>query len=62
MVGMNKMELALGSIVCITILECFAIYKNIDGAYFSLVVGAIGTIVGTVLTHEWHTRKKRANK
>lgn len=57
---MNKLEFALGAIVCITVLESVALFMNLDGAYFSLIVGAISTIAATVLTHEWHM--KRRNK
>jgi hypothetical protein len=38
--------LAATGIVCITILECVALYTGVDGQILSVVVGTIATITG----------------
>ncbi len=34
------------AIICITILECVALYKGINGTVFTLVVGIIAGLAG----------------
>lgn len=45
----NKVQLATIGIVCITVLELFALYQELDGQYFSIVIGAIGLMVAGVI-------------
>jgi hypothetical protein len=54
---MNILDFALGLIISITTLESVAIYKNLDGAYFSLVVGGILSFGSAVMTHYYHKHK-----
>jgi len=43
----DKINLAAIGIICVTVIECFAIsFLKIDGAILSGVVGAISGIVG----------------
>ena len=45
----DKTIITITAIVCITILEGYAIYNKIDGAVLSLVIGAIAGLGGFLI-------------
>lgn len=36
-------------IICLTILEIFALYKGIDGALFTLIIAVIAAAIGIII-------------
>ena len=45
----NSITVAMFGVGCLTALEITALMVGVDGQFFSLVVGAIGTIIGGVI-------------
>jgi len=42
----SKLIITITSIICITLLEGLALYKNLDGQVFSLVIAALAGLGG----------------
>lgn len=42
----DKTYLSIIGLMCMTVLESIALLKEVDGQMFSLVIGALGFIVG----------------
>jgi uncharacterized membrane protein YeaQ/YmgE (transglycosylase-associated protein family) len=51
---------AITGIIAVTILEAVALITHTDGQYMSLVVGAIGAIIGAVVGVQYTQSKDRS--
>ncbi|GAH43445.1 unnamed protein product [marine sediment metagenome] len=45
----GKYIIGIVAIIGLTIIECVALYKEIDGQYLTIVVGAVCTVIGAVV-------------
>jgi len=43
---MKEASVKITAIICLTVLECVALFNGIDGALFGIVAGIIGGIAG----------------
>ena len=49
-----KKEIIITGIICLTLLEAYALYNGINGTIFSIVLGIIALAIGvTIPTPKW---------